>query len=262
MRRLLVLSLLLCACTRKQENLSASVQPAVQQSPTGSVDRGADSIQNNYGGPTSLADSIGPRKLETSKVGASEVWLFADEFNNVDTLSAHFLSLCTIGELPRLLYRATPSDTVWTDLGIEFGKYNVDPGHAGLTIDETNLDGKGRKEVLVSYGSATYGSGSGTRWSSIYIVDLTPREPLLLLQAFTSEIDEAFPAYAAMHGDTLDPEDIETGFERTIKLQRREIIVGRIDTLGRPDEGSIPRLTQLPAGRYHYQNGKVFRVGK
>lgn len=56
---------------------------------------------------------------------------------------------------------------------------------------------------------------------------------------------------------------MEEGFKRSIKLQGYEVLVSPIKSEGRdPDSSWREMLTQLPAGRYRYQNGKMFRIEK
>jgi hypothetical protein len=143
-----------------------------------------------------------------------------------------------------------------------FAKYEHGGEQEHIDIKEASLDGQGRPEVLITYSSSSYGSGGGTTYSSSYLLDMTPPTPLLLLQASTSFILEAFPGYATMHGDTLD-DDFEEfqGFERTVQLRPREVVVGPVKTQGRhPEPSWRDYLTALPAGRYRYQHGRMYLV--
>jgi hypothetical protein len=207
-------------------------------------------------------DSIGPRPLEVSKVGESQLRVEPDPTSiSVDTINRRFLVINGNEDTPQLFYRASPVDTTWLELNL-FAKYEHGGEQTHIDIQEANLDAQGRPEALITYSSASYGSGGGTNYASTYLLDMTPPTPLLLLQASTSFIMEAFPGYAAMHGDTLN-DDFEEyqGFERTVQLRPREVIVGRVKTQGRhPEPSWRDYLTALPAGRYRYQHGRMYLV--
>lgn len=211
-----------------------------------------------------VGDSIGPRPLETSRVGTAQLRAeLVEEYTTADTIAGRFLVVKYITDTPRLLYRASRHDTVWTELDGLLDHYEHGEQIPDVQIRQANLDGQGRPEVLVHFYSAIYGSGGGTTYASDYVLDISSSPPQLLLQASTRFIMEAFPAYAAFHGDTLDDDQVEIGYERNMKLQDHEVLVGPIEAEGRdPELNWRKELTQLPTGRYRYQNGRVFRVRK
>ena len=211
-----------------------------------------------------VGDSIGPRPLETSRVGTAELLTeFAEEGATADTIAGRFLVVKPISETPRLLYRASRNDTVWTELDGLLNRYDHGDQQSDVEIRQANLDGQGRPEALIHFYSAIYGSGGGTTYASDYVLDITSTPPQLLLQASTRYIQEAFPAYAAMHGEPLKEGEVEEGYERSVKLKGRDVLLGPIQAEGlAPEPSDREQLTQLPAGRYRYQSGKVFRVGK
>jgi hypothetical protein len=262
-RLLLSSGLALCcvACQAPEQTKQVpSLPPATAQAPAATQLPSVRPI----GAPELLVvgDSIGPRPLEVSKVGESQLRVKPDPISiSVDTINQHFLVINGTEDTPQLFYRARTADTTWLEINL-FAKYEHGGEQTHVDIQEANLDGQGRPEALVTYSSASYGSGGGTNYASTYLLDMTPPTPLLLLQASTSYIDEAFPGYAAMHGDTLD-DDFEEfeGFERTVKLRPREVIVGSIKTQGRhPESSNRDYLTALPAGRYRYQHGRMYLV--
>lgn len=207
-------------------------------------------------------DSIGPRPLEASRVGTAQLRAeLAEEQTTADTIAGRFLVVKSLSETPRILYRASQHDTVWTELDGLLDHYEHGDQQADVQIRQMNLDGKGRPEVLINFYSAIYGSGGGSTYASDYVFDISSSPPQLLLQASTRFIMEAFPAYAAMHGDTLEADQVEEGFKRSIKLQGHQVLVSPIKAEGRDPESSWrEELTQLPAGRYRYQSGRMFRV--
>jgi hypothetical protein len=262
-RLLLSSGLALCcvACQAPEQTKQVpSLPPATAQAPAATQLPSVRPI----GAPELLVvgDSIGPRPLEVSKVGESQLRVKPDPISiSVDTINQHFLVINGTEDTPQLFYRARTADTTWLEINL-FAKYEHGGEQTHVDIQEANLDGQGRPEALITYSSASYGSGGGTNYASTYLLDMTPPTPLLLLQASTSYIDEAFPGYAAMHGDTLD-DDFEEfeGFERTVKLRPREVIVGSIKTQGRhPESSNHDYLTALPAGRYRYQHGRMYLV--
>ncbi|WP_198075095.1 hypothetical protein [Hymenobacter negativus] len=209
-----------------------------------------------------VGDSIGPRPMEASRVGTAQLRAeLAEEYTTADTITGRFLVVKPLSETPRVLYRASQRDTVWTELDGLLNRYEHGDQQLGVEIRQANLDGQGRPEMLIHFYSAIYGSGGGTTYASDYVIDISSSPPQLLLQANTRYIDEAFPAYAAMHGEPLKAGEAEQGYERSIKLQGRELLVGPIEAIGlNPELGDRKALTQLPAGRYRYQRGQVLRI--
>ena len=268
---LLLGSLLLAACG-EQAGTTETRQP--RQAPAGpaGVAPGAGAP---YPGEISLGktpryvpgDSLGPCWLPLRQIGTAELLGLlhdADQILRADTVFGQFLKLqlSGVGDVsPKLLYRENRHDTVWTvlDIGLEHL-----PGSQieQFRLDTINLDRQGRPEVLVTLEMGEQGSGGGSSGRSSTMFDVTAgRAPLLLLQALTGEFERNSIAYAAMHGTTIDEADANTGCKRSIRLRRHEILVGPLETVGRtpPQECT---LTHLRAGRYRYQNGRVFRVGK
>ena len=208
-----------------------------------------------------IGDSIGPRAVEVSEVGESALRITASEEGvSADTINKHFLVLDELGDAPRLLYRANAADTVWLELAL-FASYESGSEQRHVAVQEADLDGRGRPEVLVTYSSASYGSGGGSSYASTYLLDVTPRTPLLLLQAQTSQRFEWFAGYATMHGVELDPQEADTGYDRRVAFSHHELLLGPVKTHGNSQKKDSP-LTKLPAGHYRYQQGRMYRVGK
>lgn len=208
-----------------------------------------------------IGDSIGPRPVEVNEV--SESALRPDvsaEGISVDTISKRFLVLNDFVEVPRLLYRTNAADTVWRELAL-FEHYESGMGQRQVAIQEADLDGRGRPEVLLTYSSASYGSGGGSSYASSYLLDMTPRTPLLLLQAQTSQQFEWFGGYAITHGVDLDPQEANTGYDRRVVLRHHELLLGAVKTYGNSRKKDSP-LTKLAAGHYRYQQGRMYRVSK
>ena len=247
---------------RQSLETPATVQPVVAPDSAAPVRPAADRSEQLE--LLAIGDSIGPRPLDTSRVGTTQLRNeLAEEGTTADTIAGRFLVVKPIPGTPRLLYRASRRDTVWTELDGLLDYYEHGDQTPDIQIRQANLDGQGRPEVLVHFYSAIYGSGGGSTYASDYVLDITNSPPQLLLQASTRYIQEAFPAYAAMHGEPLEADQVEEGYERTVKLQGREVLVGPIKAEGRdPEPSDREELTQLPAGRYRYQNGRVFRVRK
>lgn len=197
------------------------------------------------------SESIRPQRLEVSRIGAAQLRIQpAPSYESIDTIADRFLTIKPSGETLRIFYRTSRQDTVWTELDGLFNRHEHGGSMTYVEIQQANLDGQGRPEVLIHFSSEIRGSGGGTDYASDYLLDITSSPPQLLLQASTGYIDESF-------GEESD------GYERSIKLQGREVLVGPIKTVGRNPEPTLrANLTQLLAGRYRYQNGKVFRFRK
>jgi hypothetical protein len=208
-----------------------------------------------------IGDSIGPRPVEVSDVGQSALRLdVSAEGTSADTINKRFLVIDNLIEVPRLLYRANAVDTLWRELTL-FDHYESGAGQRHVAIQEADLDGRGRPEVLITYSSANYGSGGGSTYASSYLLDMTPLTPLLLLQAQTSQQFEWFGAYAIMHGVDLDPQEANTGYDRRVVLRHHELLLGAVKTYGNSKKEDSP-LTNLAAGHYRYQQGRMYRVKK
>lgn len=215
-------------------------------------------------------DSTGPMKLETYLVNAAQIRSIAyfpdtlRDFDRIDTLfGGHFLAVYSSVVPPALYHRSNQQDALWQCLNLPVQEYESGPEAVELKLDTANLDKQGQAEVLVRLSSAGNGSGGGTSYKSFFLLDINPPEPKMLLRGQISIMDEWFPGYFAMHNLELAPEDQYTGYERAIALRAREIVVGRIMKRGR-NKGKmyLPPLTPLPAGRYRYQGGRMFRVGR
>jgi hypothetical protein len=206
-----------------------------------------------------IGDSIGPRPLDAYEIGESQFRVEPDGFSVlVDTINKHFLFIDNSVDGPQLFYRANPVDTVWLALPL-FDKYSHGYEQVQVSAQEANLDGQGQPEVLLTYSSASYGSGGGTTYASAYLLDVTPPTPQLLLQVQSQETEEAFGAYATMHGVDLKPDEADTGYERRVTLHHHELTLGPVKTRGNSRLRDSP-LANLPAGRYRYQHGRMYLV--
>ena len=274
---LLVLAELLVSCQLDQRRTAVEKpRPALAgQSPVVLVDsvKLATATQTDKSREYLISvDSTGPMKLETDFVNAAQIRLKSYrpdtlanfyEIYRIDTLfGGHFLAAYDYDAQPTLYYRSNQQDSLWQVFYLPTKEYESG-GEAVMTLDTANLDKQGLAEVLVQLSSASYGSGGGNTYKSFFLLDINPPEPKLLLRGQISIMDEWFPGYFAMHNLELAPADQYTGYERAITLRGREIVVGRIRNRGRnKDKMFLPPLTPLPAGRYRYQNGRMFRVRK
>lgn len=165
-------------------------------------------------------------------------------------------------EKPRLFYRVAAHDSTWTEIDLALPDEEPLWGmqSAGTDLDTVNLDGRGAAELVLRFRPASYGTGSGTVWDHVSVLDVSST-PKLIFRALLAAEDEAFGGYAMMHGMKLEPDEQFTGCKRNFKVRGRELVLGPVRTIGNTKTGECT-LTKLPAGRYRYQNGKVFRVGK
>jgi len=246
--------------------LACQPQEKVPQAHRPPLSRPAATVQRPAGTPAStlellaIGDSLGPQPIDVSRVHNSQLTGNPDSRTALwQNIGKHFLFIKGLLDEPLLLYRNKATDTVWTELEL-LSAYEHGLQQQEVTIREVNLNGQGRPEVLLTYSSADLGSGAGTYYESTYLLDVTPYPPLLLLRARTSATLEAFPAYAAMHGDTLGPGEGESGHQRTMAFRHRELVVSPIVAHGN-DPGDNT-LTKLPAGHYRYQHGRMYVVKK
>jgi hypothetical protein len=201
--------------------------------------------------------------LQTVQVGNAALRFDPASNVQVDTIQGRFLQITAPDSLPRLLFRTSRRDTVWTELLLEMPD-NLTQGafitQSNIAFSLDNLDQRGQPELVVTVNQSDVGGNAGREdWSWINIIDLTPRQPLLLLSAGTAAQSEAYPQYSEMHGNHLSPSEIRTGCSRRISRRQHEILIGPIKTQGDNPECSLAALTP---GRYRYQGGQLLWVGK
>lgn len=243
---------------------SAPVAPRITREPDTEVPR------------RELLDGLGPVKLDSRLVDINEwldttKWLYSARNEvQVDTLLQNFVQVRAYSEAPRLLYRASPTARQWREVSLDFpGLYYGQLRDAVFTLDTANLDHRGAPELLINIRWSRYGNRLGSSYRRAVVLDVT-RTPLLLLNALVEEGDEQFgrtdidlnrpyselAAGLRRHDWTQEK---YAGCTRSIKL-KRDIELGPIRHIGSND--NCYKMTPLPAGRYRYQHGKVFRVGK
>jgi hypothetical protein len=163
---------------------------------------------------------------------------------------------------PRLFYQVVAHDSIWTEIGLALPDVELTWGmeSGGTELDTVNLDGRGAPELVLRFHPAAYGSGGGTAWDHVSVLDVSST-PMLIFRALLAAEDEAFGGYAMMHGYKIPPGEQYTGCKRSFKVHRRELVLGPVRTIGNTKTRDCT-LTNLAAGRYRYQNGRVLLVGK
>lgn len=163
---------------------------------------------------------------------------------------------------PRLFYQVAAHDSIWTEIDLALPDIDINWGmeSRGTDWDTVNLDGRDAAELVLRFRPAAYGSGGGTAWDHVSVLDVSS-SPMLIFRALLAAEDETFGGYAAMHGIKIPPGEQFTGCKRSFKVRRRELVLGPVRTIGNTKIRECT-LTKLPAGRYHYQNGKVVRIEK
>ncbi|SFQ66829.1 hypothetical protein [Hymenobacter arizonensis] len=213
-----------------------------------------------------VTDRTGPDTLATWPLKTAE-WdsLNADWDRNKNLYSTTHLGRFRLVEgieRPRLFYQIAAHDSIWREIDLALPDVDIHWGmESGETeLDTVNLDGRSAAELVLRFRPAAYGSGSGTAWDHVSILDVSST-PILIFRALLAAEEEAFVGYATMHGYEIEPGEQLTGCKRTFKVRRRELVLGPVRTIGNTKSGECA-LTKLPAGRYRYQNGKVLRAGK
>lgn len=213
--------------------------------------------------PALAVAPVAAHALKTARVGNAALRFYSAGNVQVDTIQGRFLQITAPDSMPRLLFRTSRRDTVWTELLLERpddltqGAY-ITQSEIAFSLD--NLDQRGQPELVVTVSQSDVGGNAGREdWNWINIIDLTPRQPLLLLSAGTAAQSEAYPQYSEMHGTHLSPSEIQTGCSRRISRRQHEILIGPIKTQGNTPECSLEALTP---GRYRYQGGQLVWVGK
>jgi hypothetical protein len=212
--------------------------------------------------PALAATSLGAHLLNTVQVGSAALRFDPASKVQVDTIQGRFLQITAPDSLPRLLFRTSRRDTVWTELLLEMPN-ELDQGGAitqsAIAFSLNNLDQQGQPELFVTVSQSDVGGNAGREdWRWINIIDLS-HKPLLLLSASTASESEAYAQYAEQQGTPSDATENVEGCSRRISLRQHEVLIGPIKTKG--DNPNCP-LTALTPGRYRYQGGRLAWVGK
>lgn len=142
------------------------------------------------------------------------------------------------------------SDTNWTVIDIEYNQ---------VTIDTINLDGKGKAELILKCKGCSYGSGGGSCFGALIILN-TDSIPISLLNVRNYCSEETF---AREYGEGVTTEYNNTEIVRPISIKNRIIYISQLDEINRKkwvDNGC--ELTSIPSGRYQLKNGKIRMLKK
>lgn len=213
-----------------------------------------------------VTDHTGPDSLASWRLTTAE-WdsLNADWDKRKDRYSTtHFGRFCLLEGTgkPRLFYQVAAHDSTWAEIDLALLDVEItwDMESRGIELDTVNLDGRGAAELVLRFRPAAYGSGGGRVWDHVSVIDVSS-SPMLVFRALLAVEEEAFAGYATMHGIKMEPGEEFTGCKRSFKVRGRELVLGPVRTIGNTKVGDCD-LTQLSAGRYRYQHGKLLRVSQ
>ncbi|OON67843.1 hypothetical protein B0919_16820 [Hymenobacter sp. CRA2] len=198
-----------------------------------------------------MGERVGPRPLAVETVGATELRNMREKLGEpTELVKGRWLAF----DDQYLLYRASPRDTAWLSFELTFDDDKASGERGDITLAEVNLDGRGAPEAVVEIHSEVNGSGGGSRWRTLNVIDVARQQ--LLLHTTLADFTEAFPDYALLHGDTLAPEEITEGCERTVQVRGREVLIsGGYDV---NDTGKRCQLPGLRAGHYRYHGRRLY----
>lgn len=210
-----------------------------------------------------VTDRTAPVRLATQQLKPGEWDSLNAEWANWNTVT-RFGRFCLVErhDLPRLFYQVATHDSTWTEIELALPDEESawGPESGDTELDTVNLDRRGAAELVLRFHQARYGSGGGSAWDHVSVIDVSAR-PKLIFRALLAEENEAFGGYAKLHGYTIAPGEQYTGCKRSFKVRGRELVLGSVKTIGNTKRGEC-RLTRLAAGRYHYRNGRLLRAGK
>lgn len=230
--------------------LATPVQAAIPDAPP----------EDNDPEVSEVTDRTPPVRLATRQLNPAEweeLTAGRDELRTV----TRFGRFCLVEwhHLPRLFYRAAAHDSTWTEIELALSNEEYWGPESGDTeLDTVNLDGRGAAELVLRFHPAGYGSGGGTAWDYVSVLDVSA-QPKLVFRALLAAENEAFAGYAALHGYTIAPGEEYTGCKRSFRVRGRELVFGPIRTIGNTKRADC-YLTKLSAGRYRYQRGRLRRV--
>ncbi|MCI1186764.1 hypothetical protein MON38_04990 [Hymenobacter sp. DH14] len=244
---------------------SRAVRPTAQLPPAAQASQPTQAV----------GDSISPVILRTWPLSRPQWDSLNTEWNDTTRLVrsqvvnfAGFRLVQESGERPRLFHRVASGGAEWMEIDLSLVASDTEDApqwgaeSGDHSIDTVNLDGRGAAELVLRLHPASYGTGSGTAWDQVSVLDVTSTPtPTLIFQALLAAEDEALGGYAMMHGYKIEPGEQFTGCKRSFRVQHRELLLGPVKTIGNTKPGDCT-LTKLSAGRYRYQHGKVLRVGK
>ncbi|MBF9141792.1 hypothetical protein [Hymenobacter properus] len=182
----------------------------------------------------------------------------------IDTVFGRYLRISRLFEPTRLLYRATPAATCWTQVQLEpVG----DTGAVGgeFSLDTVQLDPQRRVLLLNLRGHNGFWGGS-LDYGLTNLIDVTEK-PLLLLKTEALREDTSY----GREDDTTYDDDAAGSEYRAQTVQvraglirvERPRLTSRVGRSGADErsQGPLPE-TMLPAGRYRYRGGRMLRVGQ
>lgn len=234
--------------------------PAAQPTP-----KPAPPVAAPYHEPDSLRAFVGVRPLRFRCVSDDSLRAeMARQPWGIDTVFGRYLRISRLFEPTRVLYRATPAATCWTQVQLEpVG----DTGAVGgeFTLDTVLLDPQRRVLLLNLRGHNGFWGGS-LDYGLTNIIDVTEK-PFLLLKTEALREDTSY----GREDDTTYDDDAAGSESRsqTVRVRAGLIRVEQPRLTSRVGRGGedvrsrepLPE-TMLPAGHYRYRGGKVFRVRK
>jgi hypothetical protein len=233
-----------------------------EQASTTTTEKSQPAAAASAAKPALAATLLGAHLLNTVQVGSAALRFDPASKVQVDTIQGRFLQITAPDSLPRLLFRTSRRDTVWTELLLEMPDeldQGADITQSTIAFSLNNLDQQGQPELFVTVSQSDVGGNAGREdWRWINIIDLS-HSPLLLLSAGTAAESEAYAQYAEQQGTPSDVTESVEGCSRRISLRGHEVLIGPIKTKG--DNPDCP-LTALTPGRYRYQGGRLAWVGK
>lgn len=257
--------------------LAAAALGACNSQPPAHEPAAKSSGASTHAGPVAVALAKAPNQLANSTEPFDSLRAFvgmrpmqfqyvADSVRqDTPTVARRFIIIHELFQTPRILYRSAADSTRWLQFKLEpVGEAGTVGGD--FTVDTIGLNPRRQTLLLRLSGHNGFWGGS-LSYGQAAIVDVTA-EPLLLLKTETLSEDVSY----GRDSDTVYDENAAGSESRTQVLAIRNHCI----VLGSPRQSSqhgrshvqasyVIRPTpqsMLPAGRYRYQSGKVFRVGR
>lgn len=184
--------------------------------------------------------------------------------DQADTLFEQFIVIRELFKPARVLYHLCANSTDWIEVRPEAVGETGNVG-GDFALDTARLDPQRLPVLLVSIGGHQGFWGGSLDYSLVNIIDVT-QQPLLLLK--TESLNQN-SSYGRVN-DSVDDEEASSSekLEQRVSIRNSVIAVEQpqLTTTNQQGERVInlqpTPATMLSAGRYRYQRGKVFRVGK
>ena len=126
-------------------------------------------------------------------------------------------------------------------------------GNSGIQIDTAHLidlDGQGKRELLLKWKTGMMGQAGGCEDGGIIILDIR-EEPKLIFNVHNYCAEEILSSLDGSYPPSFTP------FERKVSINNQRIVISNLNNLVADTLPCCNFITRIPAGTYIYLNGRI-----